>query len=238
MSLELDTKKLSFMVFPTRFPEPVYLKEYQQAYQCWRSVWNQALKEEMNVMDDLYSDNFSRQSLVAVLFYDNQPASLVTLNYCDLNDPVSLDDSYFKVWPELAMRKVKKEGSKILISGNLTVNFNFRRKAYGVCWKKLIFSFLVRYLKSSPFDAVLGTPRLERSVEKACYQTGAHSIHKDLPYTIEGQRIDLISWHRNLNVAIIDPEIWSLVNYVWNNSTKIFRTDSAIYNEQGEKNVA
>lgn len=235
MPFEIDSKKLSFMVFPTRFPKLEYLQEYQKSYQCWRQVWNQALKEEMNVKDDLYSDNFTRQSLVAVLFYDNQPASLLTLNYCDLTDPVSLDDSYFKVWPELAMAKIKKEGCNILISGNLTVNFNFRRGAYGLCWKKLIFSFLVRYLKSSPFDAVLGTPRLEKSVEKACYQTGAHTIHKNLPYTIEGQRIDLISWHRNLDESIIDPEIWSLVNLVWNNSTKIFGTS---HSEQGEKNVA
>lgn len=236
MSHDFDRSKLSFMIFPTRFPQLSYINEYHKAYECWRSVWNQALKEEMNVKDELYSDNFSRQSHIAVLFYDNEPACLITMNYMDLNDPVAMDDSYFKVWPELTRMRLKKEARNIIVTGNLTVNFNFRRGAYGQCWKKLIFAFLVRHIKSSSFDLAVGTPRLEKSVEKACYQTGARPLNRDLPYTIAGQRIDLVSWHRNLDENIIDPEIRSLVDYVWKNSLTIIH-DSSV-NTQGEKYAA
>jgi len=235
VSHEVDRSKISLMIFPTRFPQPSYVQEYHKAYGCWRSVWNQALKEEMNVKEDLYSDNYTRQTHVLTVFYEGEVAGLMTLNYINLKDPVAMDDSYFKVWPEFTLMKLKKEARNIIVTGSFTVNFNFRKKFHGVCWKSLICAFLVRYLKSSSFDCAVATPRLEKSVEKICYGTGAHSLHKDLPYTIEGQRIDLVSWHRNLDETIIDSEIWALVNYVWENSSRIIKTSDL---EQGEKNAA
>lgn len=237
MSHEVNPAKLSFMIFPTRFPQPSYQSEYRKAYLCWRSVWNEAFKEEMNIKEDLYSDNYTRQSHVAAVFYEGEVAGLMTLNYMDLNDPVAMDDSYFKVWPELAKMRLKKEARSAIITGNFTINFNFRKKAHGLCWKSLVCAFLVRHLKLSPFDAAVATPRLERSVEKICYGTGAHPLQQNLPYTIEGQRIDLISWHRDLDEKKIDPEIWSLVNYVWENSSTIIETLPS-YSQQGDKRAA
>lgn len=237
MSHEIDRSKLSFMIFPTRFPHPSYLREYQKAYECWHSIWNQALKEEMNVKEHLYSDNFTKQSHVAVIFYKEVPACLVTLNYFDLNDPVVMNDSYFKVWPEIASAKIKKEASNIMVCGNLSLCSDFRRNALGVSWKDLMFAFVVRHLKSSLFDSVVATVRLEKGMEKSAYRTGAHPIQRDLPYSIPGQRIDIVSWDRTLDETIIDKEIWSLVNFVWNNSSIIIETPSTIQ-KQGEKYVA
>ncbi|MBA2404037.1 MAG: hypothetical protein H0V66_04635 [Bdellovibrionales bacterium] len=235
MDLVLDKNKLRFLVIPTRFPSERHTTDYLKAYACWKEVWNNALKQEMNILGDLYSDNFTKQSHVAIIFYENEVACLTTLNYLDLKSPVVLDDSYFKVWPEITRQKIKKEANKVMVSGNLSLNFNFRRGVMGISWKDLMFAFQVRHLKSSSYDAVVAAVRLEKGMERAAYRTGAHALSRDLPYTIEGQRVDIVCWPRNLDVLNIDNQIYALVEHVWKNSWEIVDNDEI---KKGVKDVA
>lgn len=189
----------------------------------------------MNVKGDLYSDNFTKQSHVAIIFYENEVACLTTLNYFDLENPVVLNDSYFTVWPEITRQKIKQEAKKVMVSGNLSLNFNFRRGAMGISWKDLMFAFQVRHLKDSSYDAVVAAVRLEKGMEKSAYRTGATALARDLPYSIEGQRVDIVCWKKNLDENKIDQNIYQLVNHVWRNSWEVSDNDT---NNKGVKNVA
>jgi hypothetical protein len=231
---EFIEKKLRFLVSPTRF-YPEHLKaDMDSAYKCWRSVWGQALTEEMNVKDALYADNFSRQSHVAVLFYGDEPFALTTLNFMNLNDPLYQDDSYFKVWPLDAVAKLKADSTNIMTCCNVTLNFKFRKNSFGVSGKDLMLAMLVQYLKASELDSIVAAVRLEKGMEKASYRTGAASIQRDLPYSIPGQRVDLVIWKKNLDLSHLDPEIKKLSQAIWTNSSVIVERQFF----QGEKHVA
>lgn len=211
MISEFNKRKLRFEVYPTRSAPAVL-------YRCWRSVWVDALTSEMNVKDFLYSDNYSRQSHVAALFHGEEPVGLTTLNWMHLGDDLYLDDSFFKVWPKDAIENLKVEAKTIMTCCNVTLNFKFRQNALGVSAKDLLLALLVQHLKSSSIDAIVAAVRLEKSMEKAAYRTGAFPIYKDLPYTIPGQRVDLVCWHRNLDLNLIRPEIRNLSQDIFSKS--------------------
>jgi hypothetical protein len=230
----LDKKKLKFLIMPTRFPQRHYMKDYQKAYACWKEVWFEAY-EEMGVGSTLTSDNFTRQSHIAVIFYGSEVACVTTLNYLNLKSETDLDDSYFKVWPEISLRRLLKENERIITCCNLALNPKFRRGALGIKWKDFMFALLVQHVKHSEHDLMVAAVRLEKGMERAAYRTGACAIQKDLPYTIPGQRVDLVCWKHNINLKDHNPMIAGLVETVWNNSWMII--DPFNY-EEGEKHVA
>jgi hypothetical protein len=234
MISEFNKRQLRFLVVPTRHHEEAYKKDLEQAYACWKAVWSQALANEMNVKEKLHSDSFSRQQILAVVFYGDEPLCLATLNPYDLNSERDLDDTYFKVWPEEVIQKIRKQSPHVMASCHATVNFKFRKGQLGFSGIEFLCAMLVQYLKSTNFETIVCTPRREKRVQEACYRTGATLHQEDLPYTIEGQRIDLITWHSWIDQDRWDPTIRELTHYVWENSTTIVKRSI----HQGKKHAA
>lgn len=234
MMNDLTLRKLRFVIMPTRFVPVKKNDDLNMAYSCWKEVWDFACKKEMNVMGPLYSDNFSRQSHVAVVFYNNEPMVLTTLNFLNLSSRMDLDDSYFSVWTKDSLDKLKENSSLIMTCGNLALNFNFRQGRLGVSGKDLVFALLVQYLKYSNRDSMVAAVRLEKGMERAAYRTGAYCLEADLPYSIPGQRVDLVCWHRTLDEKKIDSELNEVVKHIWLNSTELINVPS----KQGVKDVA
>lgn len=232
--MDFNKKKLRFIVAPTRFFPESIRPEMDKAYEAWRNVWGHALSEEMNVRDYLYSDNYSRQSHVAALFYGDELFGLVTLNYMNIEDRIYKDDSYFKVWTADALQKLHRSSKEIMTLCNVTLNFRFRKNAIGLSGKDLLLLMTVHYLKSQQLDAIVAAVRLEKSMEKSAYRTGAFAFAKDLPYSIPGQRVDLVCWNKEIDFSKLDPTIAELAEYIWKNSSII--VDQKY--QQGEKHVA
>lgn len=230
---DLFKRRLRFVIMPTRFVAEENEADLKMAYSLWKDVWDHACKEEMNC-DPLFSDVFTRQSHVAVLFHENEPIVLTTLNHFDLSLRMDQDDSYFKVWPPVAVKTLKKEARTIFSCGNLALNFNYRKGSLGISGKDLIFAILVHFIKYSQADAMVAAVRLEKGMEKAAYRTGATAIAKDLPYSIPGQRVDLVSWHRDLNINKLNPEVQELAKWIWLNRSQIIERKL----HQGVKHVA
>jgi hypothetical protein len=233
MISEFNKRKLRFVVLPTRLYPASKKKDSHEAYACWKRVWGQAFSEEMNVKDTLYSDYYLKQSHVAALFHGDIAVGLTTLNFLELDDQKYLDDSFFKVWPEDAIHKVKTEFHSILACCNVTLDFKFRQHALGISAKDLLLAMQLHYLKATQHDAIVSAVRLEKGMEKASYRTGAYALAKGLPYTIAGQMVDIVCWTKNLNLDCLQPEIKELAQYLWLNSSEII--DLNYY--QGEKHV-
>lgn len=232
--MEFNKRKLRFVVSPTRFFDPSLEKDMKAAYEGWRSVWGQALTEEMNVKDPLYSDNYSRQSHVAALFYGDELFGLVTLNYMNLSEKIYQEDSYFKVWTPDSRKILQAQSTHIMTLCNVTLNFRFRQNAIGISGKDLLLLMAVYYLKSQKFDGIVAAVRLEKAMEKSAYRTGAIPLAKDLAYSIPGQRVDLVLWRKEIDLEKLDPELTNLATHIWFNST-IF---SELNFQPGEKHVA
>lgn len=218
---EFSLRRLRFLVLPSRFPDEQTVVDLNRAYTCWKEVWSEALKVEMNVKDTLYSDNFSRQSHVAVLFCGQEPVGLTTLNVLNLKSQQDLDDSFFRIWPEAKKVELIQTDSRIMTCCNVTLNFRYRRGALGVSGKDLLLAMLVHFLKSTNVDSILAEVRLEKGMEKASYRTGAECLVRNIPYTIPGQFVDIVRWDRNLDMNLWDPDIRGISSYVWNKSSRV-----------------
>lgn len=218
---DLDKRRLRFLVAPTCSPDPLLKKDLDSAYRCWKAVWSHALSEEMNVKERLHSDNFTRHELVAVVFLGDEPVCLATLKPFDLNSEKDLDDTYFKVWSQEALMAVKQNTTNVMASCNATVNFKFRKGQLGISGIDFLCAMLVQYLKSTNYDGIICVPRVQKSVEEACYRTGATLIEKNVPYTIPGQIIDVVCWYKTIDMKKWDPELRDLTEYVWERSTHL-----------------
>lgn len=220
---DLLMRRLRFVVSPTRFYPPHLEADMTMAYRCWKNVWREAFLEEMNLKEKLYSDNFIRQSHVAVLFLGDEPFALTTLNEMNLDKIIYRDDSFFRTWSPEALTDLRSHSRNILACCNVTLNFQFRKKSQGISGKDLMLAMLVQYLKHNPFDSIVAAVRIEKGMDKASYRTGAIALSRNVPYSIPGQRVDLVCWRKDLDLSGLDPDIRLISDYVWKNSTNTFQ---------------
>lgn len=231
---DFDKRKLRYVVAPTRFYPQSLSHDMQAAYQSWKEIWSKAFNEEMNIEGPLYSDYFSRQSHVSMLFLGDEVVGLSTLNVLNLNRPQDLDDTYFKVFSPEILSDLRQKADLVMSCCNATIEKKFRKDQLGISALDLLFAMQILYLKSTPYQGITGTARLQRGVEKSCYRLGATPLARNIPYTIPGQSIDLICWYRDINPDTWDPHLREVCEFIWKRSTII----ENISYPQGNKNAA
>lgn len=229
---ELDKRRLRMVISPTRFFHPSLAEDMESAYRCWKESWGHAFHKELNVQEQLYSDNFTRQSEVVAIFHGDHPLGLCTLNRFDLSCRQDLDDSYFKVWPGEVLGELRQRMKLVMSCCNATIDFKYRKNHLGFSGIDLLFSLIILYMKSTEIEGILGTARVEKKVPEACQRTAATFFARNVPFTIPDRFIDLICWERELDLNLWDPEMRELAEFIWNRSTKIF------HSEEGEKYAA
>jgi hypothetical protein len=152
----------------------------------------------------------------------------------NLYEKIYKEDSYFKVWTPDSLLALQSQFTDIMTLCNVTLNFKFRQNSIGVSGKDLLLLMAVYFLKSQNLDAIVAAVRLEKSMEKSAYRTGAIPLAKDLAYSIPGQRVDLVLWNKEINLEKLDSELTSLATHIWSNSTVY----ADLITKQGEKHVA
>lgn len=217
---EFDKRRLRFLVAPVRNYNPKLKEDMEKAYLTWKAVWSKAFPE-LKEHEYMHSDHYTRKTHVAILFHGDNVVGLATSNVLDLSLQQDLDDSYFKLWPETTMTGLRTDARTVMTCCNATLNFDYRKNKLGTPALEIIFGLLVMYMKSTNIDAMLGTPRLEKEVEKYCYRTGAIPLAKKVPYTVPGRFIDLVCWNRNLNLKDWDPELLEIISYIWNKNSRV-----------------
>lgn len=197
MNIPQNTNDFMYHVIPCRQSNNPQRKELEIVYECWKKVWSVAMKNEMHQIDPLKSNPFTGNDYVAAIFYKGKCASLTTMRFHDLNSSIAQDDDFYSVWPETAVASLKRDFSKIIVLGNFTIGYEFRRDAFGIKWKDLNFLILGQFLRSTFFDCMLGTPRLDKKVEEVVYRTGARPLARRIPYKYPGHFADLVAWDKN-----------------------------------------
>src|SRR5690606_25121091 len=125
MEQKVNSDDFELIIFPGKHPPKEYLGKYNQAYECWRAVWEHAFQVELGRSDSIPSDNFTRHDEILALFYKGECAGLSFFSFDDGGSPWFKEDSYFNRWPETAFKKLYTNGNKVMISCQFTLNFSF-----------------------------------------------------------------------------------------------------------------
>lgn len=163
-----------------------------EAYRCWRATWRDAFVE-LEQHTELYSDDFTRQHEVGALFQHDECIALSFFRWVDLSVAMNRDDSYFRVWPEEARDAACREGSRICVSSSFTLAAGYRRST--VCsLKDVLVALIIERFLASDADAVVGTVRNNRGVDKLIYRNGFLPIlHNRKMYGVD---VDLGAFYR------------------------------------------
>lgn len=169
-----------------------------EAYRCWRATWRDAFVE-LGQHSELYSDDFTRQHEVGAVFQHDECIALSFFRWVDLSVPMNRDDSYFRVWPEEARAEACREGSRICVSSSFTLAAGYRRSE--VCsLKDVLVALIIERFLASDADAVVGTVRNNRGVDKLIYRNGFLPIlHKRKMYGVD---VDLGAFYRRASKRV------------------------------------
>ena len=188
---QIEPAALSYQLLTpgqTRADDP----RIMEAYRCWRATWRDAFVE-LAQHTELFSDDFSRQHEVGALFQHDECIALSFFRWVDLSVLMNREDSYFRVWPEAAKDEACREGSRICVSSSFTLAAGYRRSK--VCsLKDVLVSLIIERFLASDADAVVGTVRNNRGVDKLIYRNGFLPILQNRK--MYGVAVDLGAFYR------------------------------------------
>jgi hypothetical protein len=157
-------------------------------------VWSQTF-EELDGNPTLYSDDFSRQTIVGCLRTEFECVALGFFHFVDFNFDAAGFDSYFKVWPETALAALVRDGKKVVVGSNITVAPEHRGDlGNGLQLKNLLLGLMVKTLLESDQDVMTGTMRCNRGMHNSAYQFGATRLDAGILH--HGVEVDLVAFYR------------------------------------------
>lgn len=215
MNLEIKAQELQYFLIPGENPPRNAQEIYTEAFRCWRFVWSQAFKE-LDGIDQLFSDDFTRQTAIGCIFIQSKCIALAGYHAIDFRFPTTPFDSWFKVWPDGVQAALTREGSKVMIATNVTVDSDFRGKCVeGVGIKDLICSMMIKSLLSSDADVMAGTMRCNRGMQKVAQRLGGTTLLTGV--ALHGVEVELVGFYRRKilseNLFVSD----SIVEFLWKN---------------------
>jgi hypothetical protein len=189
----VDPQALTFSVLRPRNAGPIDLPLLGSAYECWKEVWHETLRE-VDGVDQVPSDEFTRQDEIGALFHGWECIGLMGYRHVDLGAAMFQDDSYFKVWSPAARRAACVQGSRLFIASNLTVSSPWRR-AVGHSVKELLLALALERFLETDADAAIGTTRNDRGMNGLGYRLGFRPLERDVVH--HGLGGDLVAFFRS-----------------------------------------
>jgi hypothetical protein len=163
-----------------------------EAYRCWSAVWKETFRQLEN-LQDLRSDDFSRQDEVGALFHGHECIGLSFFRWADLGSPIVRADSYFAPWSAEAIDAAAKHGTRVCMGSYFTIAAAWRR-ASGCSLKDVLIALIIERFLISDADLLIGSLRNDRGVNALCYRNGFHLIQKDVVF--HGIQSDLAAFYR------------------------------------------
>ena len=209
-----NSQNLTLHVFSNGACGPAEQKAFEKTYALWKSVWGQTLKE-LDGLDVLTSDNFSRQHEILSLFIDDICVAIVCHRYVDLSLLSSRDDSYFKPWPQEAFKKLCAHGNKAAIGSQITIHSGYRGESPFGRIKNVITSLSLRHLMDTDVDVIAGTMRADKGMNRLFYNCGAEPIESHV--ILHNVEVDLVAFFPKVNPIKIASESRDAIEMIWGN---------------------
>lgn len=194
--MDYDLQDFSLSVLscsPVDQPVPAL---YNAAYTLWRDIWFQTLRD-LDGVDRLFSDGFTRNDFVTVISYLGTPVALCCFKKMSLRLPATLQDSWFAPWPPEFLAQLARDSETAIIPSWLTIHRDYRRSAgFGFLNLGLILAELISVVTLYAGAAVaFGTPRKDRSVHGLVQQAGAVTAFENVLH--HGVPVDLVCFFRD-----------------------------------------
>ncbi|WP_108917967.1 hypothetical protein [Methylosinus sporium] len=204
-------KSLRVVSLPGSDPSPEQLRDYNSAYATWRTVWLETFRE-LEGAERLYSDEFCRQNEILCIFRERECLAMGLMRWTNLELQSARDDSQLGAWPVDALENVASHGSRIIIASRLTLHPLARGGALGLPMMDVIIGLMIRRMLESGAHAMLGAPRTDRGVHRACYRLGGTPL---VPGVIRHNApIDLIAFFPQ-KVTEGEEPVAGAVRYLW-----------------------
>lgn len=192
----VDPARLTYHLLKPQQSGPADLPLLGEAYRCWSEVWTQTFNE-LDGLERLRSDDFTRQDEIGALFHDWECIGMTFFRWVDLANPIFKDDSYFAAWSPTAFETAMSRGTRICISSHFTVATTWRN-ARGCSVKDVLGALIVERFLQSDCHTLVGTMRNDRGMNKFTYRFGAQPVERDAVH--HGVPVDLIAFYREVCV--------------------------------------
>lgn len=214
--------KLEYVICPGRFPEESQRETYLKIYKCWQDVWGATFKE-LDGLDELKSDAFTRQDFIGAIFVDGECKAMALYRYVDASLPTMKDDSYFANWNEIAIKKLCSHGQRVLVCSYFTIHPTARKETLGFAMRDFLIGLTSTVILHTEMDAMTSAARKNRGVEKLTYEWGALPIAIDVPSGHGADvYVDLAAFYKaQVSVARKANVITPFIDELWNTKTVI-----------------
>lgn len=205
----IQLAELEYHLFDTRTARAPL---FDRAYVLWREVWT-ATFHELEGVTRIDSDEFTRQDEIGVLVRGESLVSVTGVRWMDLSRPTSIDDSYFRVWPEESLRRLA--GVQLGISSNTVVSPEWRGGLLAppadvdvlpMPLKQATIGMSLRRFADSTATVFVGVARNDRGVHRVAEGLNGHRI-ATIP--MHGIDSDIMLWTRE-DVVNLGPLIGNL----------------------------
>ncbi len=169
-------------------------RDLDLAYATWRRVWTEALAE-LDGADRVFSDDFTRQDELGVLFHEDACVGMTAFRFVDFSVKQVQEDSYFAPWPASARTALLGVGRRVCIGSYLTVDAAWRGARGPLRAKELLLTLAVERFLASYADVMAGTLRNNRGMNDLAYRLGARALAVDVQH--HGVAVDLVAFHRD-----------------------------------------
>lgn len=199
----LSLSNLQYIVIPGCSPAEAPLRSelfsiHEEAFKCWKAVWS-ATFQELDGIDVVYSDDFTRQHKIGCVMQSGKCLAVVFLRTIDFRLASSRHDSYFKVWSDLAVQKLVKDGPKVAVGSNITVSPQHRGVLpCGSKLKNLLLGLCIHEAFEMGADVMTGNLRRNKGMHKTGEAFDSDPIDSTFHHGVE---VDLVAFYRRKLLA-------------------------------------
>ena len=215
--------QFQFVLCPGKDPQPEYKDLYENIYNCWFQVWNEAFLQIHAGHHNQASDNFTRQDFIGAILVDGVCKAMSVYKHTDASSEALKKDSYFSCWSDKHIEKLTSQGPKVLVCSHFTIHSSARKDAVGLSMRDLLMGLTSEVCYHSKADAMTGAMRKSRNVHGLAVDWGAELIDSDVPSGHGDELVDLVVFFKDKVRMKRNHELVPLIYDLWKNRIVIER---------------
>lgn len=206
----MQLNKLSLKIFYPDIVPDHETEDFNAVFALWHKVWIET-RLEVGLSAETPIDDFTRQTEVLALFYENRPVATISHRFVDFAQPAVMHDSYFSptIWPDWLLKKIPHFGRYGVLGSQIFIDPDFRKRASGLPTKQIICNLCFAHLNLAKPEVLLGRMRKDRGLHELLYRSGGLSLHVDTSW--REVPLDLVAFFPSKNPIALNPDFRDVV---------------------------